>query len=742
MSKTRKSVLIICITLLIMLVPVWLCSSRIVKGTSFVNSDPDSLFYYRIVDQALQKGSEKYIDYDNYGNFPHIFKIGYPRFYYWLLYSFKFICTNLSSKNSEFLFGLLPVITTTLTALIIIISLTFLKYPPLFIVLTALTLIPSLPAFSVGNFAKFDYDHILSLYLWLWLLSSMFYQDSSKKKWLYIGGVFAGLVLGSWIGSLLIFVVVAVVCFGLWFINSNLCKKYLTFCYTTFGIATIINSLIILISPSRYGTVLLDFGIIHISAMVIISLGIYVLSKYKPTNKFRIILLVLAIGIPLVFYLINPVNFQDLIEKVFGSDPIYQEIQELQPLIELKPMLHSNIHFIDKALQNYGFFIFLLPLFLFVSVKRFINKDSVSLLKLWVTVVILASFYQNRYTRIFGIGSCIYAAFIFFYCLCLYKEKNRYKNQSLLSKSLYILVILVFISIIRLTSWSYILPNPLSNDGIRTSEMEAYKWIKANTPQTSGYYDDKKPEYGILAYWDFGHQINYFAHRPVIANNMQNGVKNMADIFSSKDEETAFRLCEELGVKYVFMAPDRVLFPSTINYWPAYKNQERGPGYQALPSNVVRSNDYEKWFFYWLNQDFGMKPRGDFGTTTHFRILFANSEKQSPTFSTMLFEVVKGARLILKAQPNSTASISLHMRIGKKFGAYQKEVKVSEDGYVCFILPYSCYFNNGIVSTGELYDFFIVSHETGKRVKGRVSIKEADVIAGNQVATGSVVIFK
>ena len=82
------------------------------------------------------------------------------------------------------------------------------------------------------------------------------------------------------------------------------------------------------------------------------------------------------------------------------------------------------------------------------------------------------------------------------------------------------------------------------------------------------------------------------------------------------------------------------------------------------------------------------------------------------------------------------------MRIGKRFGAYQKEVKVSEDGYVCFILPYSCYFNNGIVSTGELYDFFIVSHETGKRVKGRVSIKEADVIAGNQVATGSVVIFK
>ena len=725
-----------------MVIPVWLCNSRIIKGTSFVNSDPDSLFYYRIVDQALQKGSEKYIDYDNYGNFPYMFKIGYPRFYYWLLYATKYLCTELSPDNSEFLFGLFPVITSTLTALIIIISLSFLKYPPLFIVLIALTLIPSLPALTVGGFAKFDYDHILSLYLWVWLLSSMFYQDSHNKKWLYIGGISAGLVLGSWIGSLLIFVVVAVVCFGLWFINSDLCKRYLTFCYTTFGIATIINSLIILISPGRYGTVLLDFGIIHISAMVMITIGIFVLSKYKPTNKFRISLLALAVGIPLIFYLINPVNFQDLIEKVFGSDPIYQEIQELQPLIELKPRTRFNAHFIDKALENYSFFIILFPFFLFVSIKRFVNKDSVSLLKLWVTIVMLASFYQNRYIRIFGIGSCIYAAFIIFYCLCRYKEKNTYKNHSLLDKIHYILVIFILVFIIRIPSLSYIFSNSLGNNGIRKSELEAFIWIKNNTPETSGYYDDKKPEYGILAYWDFGHQINYFAHRPVIANNMQNGVKNMADIFSSKDEETAYKLCEELGVKYVFVAPDRVFYTSTIDFWPAYRKQERGPGYRALPYNVERSKDYDKWFFSWLKNDLGLKNRGDFKTTSNFRIVFANEESGSPTYSTMLFEVVKGARLVLHGKPDSIASITLGMKIGNRFVTFRKETKVAENGYVTFILPYSCFYNNGIVFTGELYDISLVSHETNKRVKGRVAIKEADVIAGNQVATNSIFIFK
>lgn len=725
--------------MLIMLIPIWLCSNKITRGTFFIPADPDSLFYCRIVDQTLQKGSEKYIDYDNYGNFPYEFKIGYPRLYYWLLYSFKLVCTKLSPSNSEFLFLLIPVLTTTLTAIIIVISFCFLKYPILFIVLTAFALLPSFCAFSVGSFAKLDYDHVLSLYLWLWLLSSMFYQDSHNKKWLYLGGVFAGLVLGSWIGSLLIFTVVALVCFCLWFINSKLCEKYLPFCYSTFGIATLINALIILVSPGRYGTVLLDFGIIHISAMVLETFGIFVLSKFKATNKIRVLLLSMAVIIPSIYYLINPSNFIDLIGKVFGTDPIYVEIQELQPLIDLKNKTHSNTAIFSKAIINYGFLFFLFPIVLFGSVKRDINKDSVSLLKLWTIIVFLAGIYQCRYTRIFGIGSCIYVAFILFYCLSRFKEKFRKKLKPLTYKIILIFCILLSLLVVRYTSMISLF---IQNQNIRLSELEAFQWIKANTPATSGYYDTNKPEYGILAYWDFGHLINYYAHRPVIANNMQNGVKNMASIFSSKDEETAYKLCEDLKVKYVFMAPDRVLFPSTIDYWPAYKEQEPGPGYKALPYNVERSKDYDKWFFTWLNKSFGLMGRGGFGVTSHFRIIFGNAERKSPSFSTLLFERVKGAKLAIKAKPDSNAVVSLRLNVRGKLLNYFKVAKVSENGYAYFTLPYSCYFNNRIVRTSELYNISFVSHETDKKVVGKVLVKEEDVIMGNEVATGSIIMFK
>ena len=148
MSKTRKSILIACVIMLVIVLPAWLCIYKISQGDKFIISDPDSLLYYRIVDQAYHKGSEKYLDYDNYGNFPFLFKIGYPRFYYWLLYFSKILCTKIFPYNADFLMGLLPVITTTLTALLIIISFCFLGYPPVFLLFAAFLLLPNSSALA------------------------------------------------------------------------------------------------------------------------------------------------------------------------------------------------------------------------------------------------------------------------------------------------------------------------------------------------------------------------------------------------------------------------------------------------------------------------------------------------------------------------------------------------------------------------------------------------------------------
>ena len=108
----------------------------------------------------------------------------------------------------------------------------------------------------------------------------------------------------------------------------------------------------------------------------------------------------------------------------------------------------------------------------------------------------------------------------------------------------------------------------------------------------------------------------------------------------------------------------------------------------------------------------------------------------------MLFERVKGAKLVLRGKANSKASVALGMKVNKKLLTYYKETLVSDDGYVTFILPYSCYFNNGVISTGEFYNISLTSDETGRNIAGKVSIKEVDVTSGNQVATSSIFLFR
>ena len=490
-----------------------------------------------------------------------------------------------------------------------------------------------------------------------------------------------------------------------------------------------------LVSPGRYGYSLLDFGLIHVTAMFLASLGIYFLTIFNPSNKSKIIFFFVSVIIVMCFAMIDLTDTKDLLERVSGTDPVFLEINELQPLIDFRKLFVSMTS-LEKAIDIYGFLIVLFPIFLFIPAQKLLKRESSLLLQLWLIVVSFASFYQNRYVRIFGVGSCIYSAFILYFLWNCLTRSIVFKN---LSKVNVFCIFVLLLLIVRSTSvWRV----SDFNIGIRKSELDAYNWIRNNTPKTSGYYDNKKPEYGILAYWDFGHHINYYAQRPVLANNMQNGVKNMADIFSSKNEEIASKICEDLGVKYVFMAPDRLLLPSTINYWPAYNKIERGPGYRALPYNVERSTDYKDWFYTWLNKDFGLHSRGNFGVSSYFRIVFANSESKSPSFSTILFERVKGAKLVLEAKPNSTARISLGIKLKDKILEYRKEAKAAENGYVCFVIPYSCYFNNGIVSTGELCNISLVSRETDRNVSGKVSIKEEDVISGNQIATNSILIFK
>jgi dolichyl-phosphooligosaccharide-protein glycotransferase len=124
--------------------------------------------------------------------------------------------------------------------------------------------------------------------------------------------------------------------------------------------------------------------------------------------------------------------------------------------------------------------------------------------------------------------------------------------------------------------------------------IESLSWLEKNSPQTGiDYfisYDARgfsyPPEsYGIMAVWDSGHWITFFAHRIPITNPFQDNLRGnsgAAAYFLSQNESQADEILHSLGGKYVITNSDMAVDTFT-NLVP-------------WPSGSVDISPYIKWF--------------------------------------------------------------------------------------------------------------------------------------------------
>lgn len=118
--------------------------------------------------------------------------------------------------------------------------------------------------------------------------------------------------------------------------------------------------------------------------------------------------------------------------------------------------------------------------------------------------------------------------------------------------------------------------------GANPEWVEPLVWMKTNTPDTgmdfNTVYDHKpvtvpQPKYeypssvyGVMSWWDYGHIIEYYAHRPPNANPFQAGVigtYGAARFFIADTEEETTKIADELGTKYVITDIEM----STYKFW-------------------------------------------------------------------------------------------------------------------------------------------------------------------------------
>jgi len=127
--------------------------------------------------------------------------------------------------------------------------------------------------------------------------------------------------------------------------------------------------------------------------------------------------------------------------------------------------------------------------------------------------------------------------------------------------SIVIILAIVLVSISGLQDYQYAMS--FSTRELSKDWIESLAWIKSNTPEPMiDYYTQYNQagfsypagSYGIMAPWDAGHWITFFAHRIPITNPFQNnlgGGRGAAAFFLSEDESRAGDILRSLGGRYV-----------------------------------------------------------------------------------------------------------------------------------------------------------------------------------------------
>jgi len=173
--------------------------------------------------------------------------------------------------------------------------------------------------------------------------------------------------------------------------------------------------------------------------------------------------------------------------------------------------------------------------------------------------------------------------------------KSQTNHAEFIKNSILFFVLLLTVSLLTISvsqDISYGLNTP--HHEISSDWVESLTWLQTHTPDTGiDYYKTYESRgfsypaesYGIIAEWDAGHWITFFAHRIPVTNPFQDnlgGRSGTAAYFLSQNESPANDILQSLGGKYVITNSDMAIDTFT-NLVP-------------WQSNSVDISPYIKWF--------------------------------------------------------------------------------------------------------------------------------------------------
>jgi dolichyl-diphosphooligosaccharide--protein glycosyltransferase len=206
----------------------------------------------------------------------------------------------------------------------------------------------------------------------------------------------------------------------------------------------------------------------------------------------------------------------------------------------------------------------------------------------------------------------------------------------------------------------------------------SFTWLKEHSPSI----DPQAPSYGVLANeWDIGHWLVYFSERPTVSspllhtNDLAKAVFEGTKIFVEPPDQ-AIKDLESRKLKYIFFTPDDFLYLIELSGITPPKADE---DFDSLYGRLLASYGFPQ------------------GTVNHpalnrLRLVYEGEklEGDPPLPSSMIFELVKGAKLKGQVNPNATVSLTSQIKTeSKRRTPYLATVKADENGLFEFLVPYS-----------------------------------------------------
>jgi dolichyl-phosphooligosaccharide-protein glycotransferase len=739
----------------------------------------DSYYHLRRIQFTTTHFPEN-VKFDTYINFPYGFEVGWPPLYDQVISFFALIVG----------FGSPDTLTVELTAAFFPVLFGVLTFIPLYflvskifnkdVALISVGVLAILPghikqslfgysdhhvaeillstaayAFFVAALKLSSSNHILSVDI-----KKLHFENYFTRPLLYAvcAGILFAISLLTWIGSPIFIGLIAIYVFIQF--TSDIKENKISGPTTIISSVTLLVTLILItpfvVKEVRPGLEMSPmflswFQISFVTFVIIVVFILSFISSFVKTKQIMwwyyplLIFILVIIGIFLI-KIVFPSLYYSIISGftyLAGGGEILRTISEAQPLF-----FNSGNIFTLSPVWYYFTFSFFIAIWAFVICIKNVAKEhyppETVFFLVWTIVIFSLTLSQRRFMYLLSINIAILTGYFIMMNLEKLKFDRHHKVSSKIYKSekrkqiakidtwegLRIIAILIIIILPNL----YVGISAATNPIIPHSDWEeSLNWLKENTPQTSYYASaSEMPEYGVLSWWDYGNWIIYIAHRPVVTNNFQTGLDDVARFFVESNESEARAILDARSVRYVITDDESILrkfssiaFIAGKNPYDYYDSKEIEN--RNLITTIRFENERLKRTILWSMH---VNDGSNFGC---MRLIYESNttRTKNPRVKYIkIFEYVDGANIYGLALPNETivAYTNITTNRERTFTYYNGAI-ANETGWFRIHVPYS---NYGTPDKGWKIEPYTI-HGLESNASKEVVISEAEIMSGKNI---------